>query len=181
MEDLSLHILDIAENAIQAGARSIKITIEEDLRSDLMKIVIEDNGKGMGAEFLEKAFDPFVTTRTTRRVGLGLPLLHQAARMAGGEASIESELGRGTKVNVSFQHSHIDRKPLGDMAQTIITLIAGRPELEFRYEHRKDDNEYILDTRGIKEVLEGVPINNPEVLNFIKEDLNKGLRTLATS
>lgn len=181
MEDLSLHILDIVENAIQAGARSIKITIDEDLGQDLMRIVIEDDGKGMERKFLEKAFDPFVTTRTTRRVGLGLPLFHQAARMTGGEAKIESKPGRGTKVSATFQHSHIDRKPLGDMSQTLMTLIAGSPGLEFRYEHRRDGNQYELDTSRIKEALEGIPINNPEVLSFIKEDLTKGLQSLVRS
>lgn len=178
MEDLSLHILDIVENAIHAGARSIKITIVEDLGRDLMMIMIEDDGKGMEGKFLEKAFDPFVTSRTTRRVGLGLPLFHQAARMAGGEARVESDPGRGTKVTATFQHSHIDRKPLGDIGQTLMTMIAGSPEIDFRYEHRKDGKQYILDTRSIKEVLEGIPINNPEVLSYLKEDLIKGLKRL---
>lgn len=178
MEDLSLHILDIVENAIQAGASLIKIAIEEDLTKDRMRINIEDDGKGMEKKFLEKAFDPFVTSRTTRRVGLGLPLFHQAAKMSGGEVGVESEPGVGTKVSAVFQHSHIDRKPLGDMGQTLMTLIAGRPEIEIRYEHRRDDREYVLDTREIREVLQGVPINNPEVLSFIKEDIAKGLRSL---
>ncbi len=138
MEDLSLHILDIVENALAASADRIEILIVEDTGRDLLSVQIADNGKGMDAQMRTKALDPFFTTRTTRRVGLGLPLLAQAARDTGGSLELTSEPGRGTRVSAVFQASHPDRKPLGDIAETLRTILAGRPELELQFEHRKD-------------------------------------------
>jgi signal transduction histidine kinase len=138
MEDLSLHILDIVENALSASADRIEIRIVEDTGRDLLSLEIADNGKGMDAEMRKKALDPFFTTRTTRRIGLGLPLLAQAAEQSGGWLELESEPGRGTRVIAVFQRSHPDRKPLGDTYQTLRTIVAGRPELDLRFEHTKD-------------------------------------------
>jgi len=138
MEDLSLHILDVAENGITAGAGLVRITIEEDTEQDRLTLVIEDNGRGMEPDFLAKVLDPFVTTRTTRKVGMGLSLLQQAAAEADGDLKVESSPGRGTSVKVAMRHSHIDRKPLGDMAATMITLIEGNPDVDFFYIHKKD-------------------------------------------
>ncbi len=138
MEDLSLHILDIVENSIAASANRIKILIAEDTRKDLLSLEIEDNGNGMDAAAREKALDPFFTSRTTRRVGLGLPLLAQAARESGGSLEIDSEPGRGTKVKARFQLSHPDRKPLGDIAETLSMVSYGCSELDLRFEYWKD-------------------------------------------
>ena len=127
-----------------------EIKVIEDMAKDLLMIEIKDNGQGIDEETLKKVFDPFFTTKTTRKVGLGLPLLSQAARESGGAIEIESKVGRGTRVKATFGYSHIDRKPLGNMEKTLITLIAGNPEVDFRYEHKKDELEYHLDTKEIR-------------------------------
>jgi signal transduction histidine kinase len=150
MEDFALHILDIAENSIAASAKRIEILIIEDTMNDLLSIEIRDDGKGMDAETRERALDPFFTTRTTRRVGLGIPLLAQAARESDGTIEIISEPGKGTTVKACFRHSHPDRKPLGDIAETVRTIMAGKAELELKYEHRIDGSVYRLDTRDLK-------------------------------
>jgi signal transduction histidine kinase len=150
MEDLALHILDIMENSIAGSASRIKILIAEDTKRDLLTIKIADDGKGMDAETRTRALDPFFTTRTTRRVGLGIPLLAQAAAESEGSFQLMSEPGKGTTVEVSFRHSHPDRKPLGDVVETIRTIMAGRPELGLRYEHRVDDSVYQFDTNDVE-------------------------------
>jgi len=150
VEDLSLHILDIVENSIRAKASRIEIKVVEDIRKDLLTIEIKDNGQGIDEETVKKVLDPFFTTRTTRRVGLGLPLLSQAARESGGDVEIESKVGRGTRIKATFGYSHIDRKPLGNMETTLTTLIAGNPEVDFIYEHKNDELEYRLDTKEIR-------------------------------
>ncbi len=141
-----MHVLDVVENSVMAGASKIRISINEDTEKDLLSIEIEDNGSGMDEETVKKVLDPFYTTRTTRRVGLGLPLLAQAARETGGDIEVNSEVGKGTEIRASFQHSHIDRKPLGDMEETLVTLIAGHPEIHFVYEHRDGETRFRLDT-----------------------------------
>jgi len=150
MEDLSLHILDIVENSITAKASRIKIKVVEDIRKDLLTIEIKDNGQGIDDETIKKVLDPFFTTRTTRKVGLGLPLLSQTARESGGDVKIESKVGRGTRVKATFGYSHIDRKPLGNMEKTLTTLIIGNPEVDILYEHKKNGSEYRLDTKEIR-------------------------------
>ena len=175
MEDLSLHILDIAENSITAGASRIRIKIIEDIKANLLLIEISDNGKGMDREMFEHACDPFYTTRTTRRVGLGLPLLAQAARECMGDIKISTEKGKGSTITATFQYNHIDRKPLGDIGKTMIVLIASNPGIDFIFEHKKDGNFYILNTADIKKELDGVPINTPAVIKIIKDDISAWL------
>ena len=150
MEDLSLHILDIVENSIKAKASRIEIKVVEDTKRDLLTIEIKDNGRGIDEKTIEKVFDPFFTTGTTRKVGLGLPLLSQAAKDSGGDVEIESKVGKGTKVKATFRHSHIDRKPMGDMEATLAALISVNPEVDFIYEYEKDESKYRLDTREIR-------------------------------
>lgn len=170
MQDLSLHILDIVENAIRAGATLIEIDISEEIDRDLLQITINDNGQGMDAEMVKRVRDPFVTTRTTRRVGLGLPLLEQAAKETGGNLLVTSEPGKGTKVVATFQESHIDRRPVGDMGATLTTLIMGNPDLDFIYFSNLDGKEIEVDTRSIKDELNGsIRINDPAVIGLIKD------------
>ena len=147
MEDLSLHILDIVENSIAAMASRIEIRVEEDQARDLVTIEIKDDGNGMDEQTLKKALDPFFTTRTTRRVGLGLSLLAQAARDSEGTFDLSSKPGEGTTVNATFRLSHPDCKPMGDIGQTMQVLITAHPEIEFLYEHKKDNSIYHFDTR----------------------------------
>jgi len=169
MQDLSLHILDIAENGIRAGATLVEIAITEDIDRDLLRITIRDNGRGMNGEMLQKATDPFVTTRTTRRVGMGLPLLKQAAEETGGDLRIASELGKGTEVIATFKESHIDRRPLGDMAATLTTLIMGNPNLDVVYTSNLRPEPIEVDTRSIRQELDGtIEINDPAVIRLIQ-------------
>lgn len=181
MEDLSLHILDIVENSISAGANRIEIRIVEDTVKDILSIEIKDNGKGIGKENLKKVKDPFYTTRKTRNVGLGLSLLAQSAKEAEGDISIKSEEGVGTTIYAFFKHSHIDRKPFGNIADTLIVLISGNPDIDLFYEHRGDDEKYSLDTEEIKAQLEGIPINTPDVIEVIKKDIQAGEERVASS
>jgi hypothetical protein len=174
MQDLSLHILDIAENGITAGATLIEIDISEDLSRDLLQITIKDNGQGMDADMLRGATDPFVTSRTTRRVGMGLPLLKQAAEETGGDLRIRSELGKGTEVVATFKESHIDRRPLGDMGATATALIMGNPDLDVVYRSNLREQEVEIDTRSIRKELNGaMRINDPAVIRLIQDLFRK--------
>jgi len=150
MEDLSLHILDVVENSIEAAATKIEIRIIEDISKDLLVIEINDNGRGMTKETLSKVLDPFYTTRTTRRVGMGLSLLAQAARESSGCFEINSVLGKGTEVKASFQYSHIDRKPMGDIKSTLISLMISYPDINIIFVHQDEDGTYILDSNQLK-------------------------------
>jgi signal transduction histidine kinase len=147
MEDLSLHILDIAENSINGAAKTIEIIIDEDRDKDLLTIEIKDDGTGMDEKTLKKALDPFFTTRKTRRVGLGLSLLAQAAEQSDGKMELNSIPSVGTTVRATFRMSHPDCKPMGDINETMRMLIAGHPEINFVYEHHKDNSIYRFDTR----------------------------------
>ena len=150
MEDFSLHILDIVENSIAAMAGRIEIRIDEDQAKDLVTIEIKDDGNGMDEQTLKKALDPFFTTRTTRRVGLGLSLLNQAAKDSEGTFDLSSEPGEGTTVNATFRLSHPDCKPMGDIGQTIEVLVMSYPEIDFLYEHKNDNSTYRFDTREVR-------------------------------
>ncbi len=178
MEDISLHILDVAENGIRAGANLVQIAITEDEPHDVLAVTIQDDGRGMEPDFLKSVLDPFVTTRTTRKVGLGLSLFQQSAMEADGNLSIESKVGQGTTVKVTMRHGHIDRKPLGNMIETMLTLIEGNPDIDFVYTHIKNGKEYVLDTRNIRQELEEIPLNSPAVVALIKQDLQAGLQEI---
>jgi hypothetical protein len=178
LEDLSLHILDVAENALRAGASCIRILIREDLLRDLMEVEIEDNGAGMPPEMVQRVLDPFVTTRTTRRVGLGLSLLAEAARAAGGDVEVSSGVGQGTRVKASFRHGHIDRKPLGDMGTTLVSLLLANPQIKLVYQHLRDEGEFRLDTEELRSELDPVPLDSPEVANWIRAYVKQGLEQL---
>jgi anti-sigma regulatory factor (Ser/Thr protein kinase) len=176
LQDLSLHILDIVENSITAGATMVKVAISENVKSDSLIISIGDNGCGMDKETLKKALDPFYTTRKSRRVGLGLSMFAQAAKEAGGNFEIKSKTGKGTVVTATFSYAHIDRKPIGNMVDTLIALIATSGlNVDFTYKHKKNGANYVFDTRHVKKELDGVAINHPEVLKFLKKEIMDGL------
>lgn len=178
MIEIALHILDIAENSTRAQASFIEITVLEDIVSDILSFEIRDNGSGMDEETLQKAMDPFYTTKKVRRIGLGLPMLAQAAKNAGGRFEIESAPGSGTRVHASFQHSHIDRQPLGDIPGVISTLILGNPDVDFLYTHARNGKTYVLDTREIRRELGDVPLNHFEVIGVIRENVREGIEEL---
>lgn len=173
MEELSLHVLDIAENSIAAGARRVRIRIREDRQADVLEVEIADDGGGMSGPTLERATDPFFTTRTTRRVGLGLPLFEQAAKAAGGALEIESRPGAGTRVRGLFRHSHPDRQPLGDIAGTLLSLAAGHAQVDLSYTHWKDSSEVSFSTEEIKAQLGSVPLHSPPGLAALRRSLER--------
>ncbi len=175
MEELSLHVLDIAQNSILAHAARIVIRVEEDPENDRLTIDIEDDGAGMKEEEVRWALDPFSTSRPGKRVGLGLPLFGEAARSAGGGFEVRSRLGRGTTVRAWFVYSHPDRQPLGRMTDTLLALIASRPDVDLRYEHVRPDGEFILDTSDLKRELGDRPITDPEILSALRRALNAAL------
>ncbi|NOY39559.1 MAG: ATP-binding protein [Nitrospirae bacterium] len=177
MQDISMHILDIALNSIDAGANRIVISIEEDTRGDILRLTIKDNGRGMDTETQKKLTDPFFTTKG-KKTGMGIPLLAQSAREAGGNIAVKSEAGKGTILQATFCLSHIDRKPLGDLTSTIVPLIAGNPDIDLIFRYRIDNNEYTLDTAKIKRQLGEIPINYPGVLSVLRKDISKGIRDL---
>lgn len=178
MEDLSMHILDIAENSVNAGATRVDIAIVEDGNEDLLSLEIGDNGPGMDDELLQRVTSPFTTTRTTRNVGLGLPFLAQSAEMAGGRLVVNSKKGDGTQVRSTFQLSHIDRVPLGNLEKTLMTLCIGNPEIDFSFSYSKGEQEFDFDISKIREQLDGVPLCHPEVIKAMRSMIREGLAGL---
>lgn len=171
-------MLDIAENAVRAGATLICITINDQRSSHQLSIEIADNGCGMDDQLKNRVTDPFVTTRTTRSVGLGLPLFRQAAEETGGRFELWSASGEGTRVCARFCSDHLDMMPLGDIAATVTTLIQCNPKLDFCYHHQVDDRELELDTRDLRQVLGEVGLDTPQVALFIREYLCEHLDQL---
>ena len=180
MLEISLHILDIVENSTRAGAKTVYIDIIEDTAKDILSLKIRDDGSGMSEDVLNKVIDPFFTTKTVRSVGLGLPMLAQAAERAEGRFTIESKGGKGTRVAADFKLSHIDRQPLGDIAGTLVTLIAGNEDVDLIYRHAHNGKEYILDTREIKKEIEDIPINHVAVSEFHQESYQEGLKEIGS-
>lgn len=178
MKDLASHIMDIVQNSIRAKADRIEINVAENREKDSFQIEIRDNGTGMDAETLARVRYPFFTSRTVRKVGLGIPLLQQNAERTGGKITISSAPGEGTTLNAWFTHSHLDRPPLGDLAETVSLLIASNPEIHFIYRHLTDWGTYGLDTEEIKKILENVPLNHPEVVLGIQEMIRENLKTI---
>ena len=172
MKELSLNILDIAKNSVKAKASRITVTIDED--GTWRKLTIADNGCGMPPEMLATVTDPFTTSRKTRPVGMGIPLLKLAAEQTGGELTIQSsqdEADHGTVVTATFDMTHLDCVPLGDYAGTMVTLIQGSPDIDFFFRYRTPSGEIILDTAEMREVLGDVPLDTPEVLSWVYESL----------
>jgi hypothetical protein len=178
LRELSLHILDIAENGVTAGADCIQILVDEARVDDRLKIVIRDNGTGLPPEKREKLTDPFVTTRTTRRVGLGLSLLAAAAQRCDGDLSVSSEPLEGTEVIATFRFNHIDRAPIGDIASTITILIMGNPDIDFVYTHIIDGKDFSLDTREIKNEMADLSLTDPIVIHHLTDSIRSSLHQL---
>lgn len=173
MKELSLNILDITENSVKAGATFTKIVLTE--TSDLLTMCISDNGCGMSAEVLKNVTDPFYTTRTTRKVGMGIPLLKEAATSTGGDFEITSAQNEnhGTSVYASFNKKHIDFTPLGNVTETVVTLIQCHPNTDFDFRHTFKDKCVTLDTRQLREQLGDVPLNEYEVIKWVREYLSE--------
>jgi len=178
MNDLALHILDIIQNSLRAEAKLVRLTVIEDIDTDLLVISIEDNGKGMTQEQVECLSDPFFTSRTTRKVGMGIPLFKQSAQQSGGSIEIKSEVGVGTLVTATFQYSHIDRPPLGDIANAFIITVSANPDVDFILRYVIGKNEYMFDTVEVKEALEGTPLNDASIIRILTEMIKDNIEDL---
>lgn len=178
LPELSLNILDIANNSISAGADLIEIIVRIHRDANSLLLMINDNGCGMTKEKLSKVEDPFYTTRTTRNIGLGIPFLKLAALITGGSFHIESEPNVGTKISATFVLSHIDCMPLGDIKSTIHTLIIANPQIDFIYTYSIDSKSFQLDTRQFRNILGDIPLDLPEVSLYIKEYLNENQKSV---
>ena len=176
MTEISLNVLDVAENSTRAGASLVTIEVNVSHPDDTLTVVIKDDGCGMTEEQVQRVIDPFFTTRTTRKVGLGVPFFKLAAESTGGHFHIESEPGKGTTVTAVFGLSHIDRMPLGDMNATIHNLIVYHPDTDFLYTYTYNDASFTLDTREMREILGGIPFNTPEISDYILEYLKENQR-----
>jgi anti-sigma regulatory factor (Ser/Thr protein kinase) len=182
MQDLSLHLLDIIENSARAGASLIKISIDADEKKDILRFRIEDNGSGMDAETLNNAMNPFYTSKASRekKVGLGIPLFMQNAELCEGSFHVDSQLGKGTNLEAVFKKSHIDRMPVGSLADTMIGSIIGHTETDFylkiKHNALEQSFDYEFDTRVLKEELGDVPLTYPDVIQYIMEDINNGIK-----
>lgn len=183
MRELALHVLDVLENSLEAGATEISLVINEDLPGDKLSILVQDNGRGMDEATLQRVLDPFFTTRTTRHVGLGLPLLAAAARRCDGDLVLDSAPGRGTTLTTTFRHSHIDRAPLGDMAGTLLAFLLGDrgDALHLSYRHLRNGREFALDTAALHAELDGVPLSHPLVRDWLQDYLVEGEAELAAA
>ncbi|MEA5011316.1 MAG: ATP-binding protein [Angelakisella sp.] len=179
MQELSLNVLDIAQNSVRAQASLICIKVEEDPDMDRLAITIEDNGCGMTEEQAARVQDPFFTTRTTRKVGLGVPFFKMAAELTGGGLTIQSQPGKGTTVLATFGLSHIDRMPLGDISGTVAALIQCNPDIDFVYTRRIGQRSVTADTREFRKILGDIPLDTPEVSLFIREFLDENTAALA--
>lgn len=174
MREIALNILDIAENSVKAKASLIEITVTA--ADNILTVTITDNGKGMSKDFLEKVTDPFTTTRTTRKVGMGIPLFKDAAEMTGGSFEIESEPGRGTCVTARFVIDSIDRAPLGDISDTAVTLLG--PDIDFVWVYTVNGRSFTFDTREIKAELGDIPIDSPEIISFLRNLLKENIDSI---
>ncbi len=179
MEELSLHILDIAMNSIRAGATEVAVEVDEDRARNTFTFVVRDNGCGMTEDQLARIHDPFFTTRDTRRVGLGIPLLKQTAEQAGGGLAVRSSPGQGTTVEASFGLDHVDRPPLGDIAATVWTLVVTNPDVEFEYRHERDGECFAVNTRELKAKLMRDKLGTPVLAKALRKYLDDNEKRLA--
>jgi len=179
VRELSLHLLDIVENSLEAGATRVLVDVAEDTIRNRLTIKVEDNGRGMDQTTLARALDPFFTTRTTRHVGLGLPLLRAAAQRCDGDLRIQSRPGHGTTVAADFRRDHIDRAPLGDIESTLLALVLMVGESDIRYTQRRDKKVFALDTAELREALGSVPLGHPRVRAWVQQYIQEGLESLS--
>jgi anti-sigma regulatory factor (Ser/Thr protein kinase) len=176
MRELSLHALDLLQNAVEAGARVVDVRVDEDLAADRLTMVVADDGRGMDADTARRALDPFFTTRTTRHVGLGLPLFAAAARRCDGDLAVESEPGRGTRVTATFRRSHVDRAPLGDMPGSLLAFLLGPGDngTRLRYRHRVGDAVFEFDSAAVRDEVGDVPFAYPPLRDWLRDYIAEG-------
>ena len=181
MKEISLHLLDLAENSVSAHAQALRIDVNEDFRGDRLTVSVADDGVGMNDEMVKQVVDPFYTSRTTRKVGLGIPLLKSSAEACNGGLEIISKPGAGTRVEASFKHSHIDRMPLGDIASTFLTLTVAHPEIHWTFTYsynppfKGSPRVFEFDDQPLKQTLDGFPLTHPGVIAYVRTTLEDGI------
>jgi hypothetical protein len=175
MEELSDHIMDLVTNSLRAKAQNILVSVERNPACPLLTITVSDDGSGMDEEMQKKVQDPFFSTKAGRKVGLGVPLLKGTAETTGGSFSLSSEPGKGTEIRAVFDATHPDLPPLGNLKDTILVLIVGNPEVSFTFRYTDAEKRFLLDTKEMKTLLDGVPLNHPEVVNFLRKYLDEQL------
>ena len=181
MKEIALHVLDLAENSVSADAKCIHIDVHEDFRGDRLTVSVEDNGAGMDEDTITQVVDPFFTSRTTRRVGLGIPLLKSSAESCNGGLNIRSKPGVGTRVEAVFQHSHIDRMPLGDLTSTMMSLTLAHPEIHWIFTYtcnppfKGAPRVFEFDDQPLKQTLGGFPLTHPGVISYVRTTLEEGI------
>jgi signal transduction histidine kinase len=175
MDEIASHIMDIVANSIRAQATNIRIDVEKDPEKAILTVRVKDDGVGMEPEMAQKIQDPFFSTKKGRKVGLGVPLLKGTAETTGGTFSLSTEKGKGTEICASFRSDHPDLPPLGNLKDTFLVLAVGSPEVDFIFTFKSDTTNFLLDTAEVKSLLDGVPINHPEVINFLRKYLDEHL------
>lgn len=175
MQEISMNIMDIVQNSIKAHATQVEIFIIENIVNNLFEFLVKDNGKGIEKNLIEKIKDPFFTSRSTRKIGLGVPFVNQMCQMCGGNLNIESEVGIGTTIDATMEYNNIDRPPLGDISSTIQAIIISNPYIDFIYKHIYNNKEFGLSTKDMKEILGDIPFSNPEVSVWIKDYIEQNL------
>jgi hypothetical protein len=184
MREIALHLLDIAENSASADSTKVSLVVQEDLANDRLTTFVIDNGCGMDAETVQNVQDPFYTTRTTRNVGLGIPLLKLAAEQAEGRFNLRSEPGKGTRLEAEFRHSNIDRMPLGDLASTFLTVLISHPQIDWTFDYQVTEEngqirDFVFESADLKSELQGVSLTEPEVLAFVRGMIEEGVESVA--
>lgn len=178
MRDISLHVLDLVQNSLAADATQIEITLDEDLGKNLLCLTVRDNGRGMSEQQCQAALDPFYTTRTTRNIGLGLPLLQAATERAGGQLQLHSQLGKGTTVIASFVYDNLDRPPIGDMSLTLMSIIALNEQCQFTYRRRRGEQGFVLSSQELRQELAGIPLDHPQIAAWLRDYVRELEKTL---
>lgn len=178
MKELAMHVYDLMENSTAANSTEVKLTIKDSIKENIYAFTIEDNGKGMTPEFMARVTDPYTTSRTTRKVGLGLPLIKMNTENCGGGMKLQSEVGKGTRLDFWFQHDHWDRPPMGDLAGTIVMLCAAHEDIHIIYRHITDQGEFVFDTAEIHDALDGMSMNDVKVMAWLKEMIQENLEAI---
>ncbi len=178
MKELALHLIDLTQNAFEAGSSQVDISVTQSCSQGVFHLIISDNGKGISQEMLQEVTDPFTTTRQTRRVGMGLSLMKQNAERTGGYLKIASQIGVGTTVEVMVHHHHIDSLPLGAWSQSVAMLLTANEQIAINYTHTTDQGQYRVTTEMLLNILDGVPLANPEVITFIQEMIEENLEEI---
>lgn len=178
MRELSLHILDLVQNAIEAEATAVTLEIIENTDKDSLIIRVSDNGRGMNKKMRQLVIDPFITTRTTRRIGLGLPLMDMSTKRCGGYLNIESTPGQGTVIEAMYQHSHLDRPPMGNLVETIKSILVANPVLQFSYLHTVNNRSLTVSSHEIADILDDIPLTQPDILLWLHGYLSDNIANL---